>query len=168
MTCGNDMFVVSVWHRLGHHVPADVDPPTCKCSAGFFADADHAIDCEKVAKMLQLRHDDLANALRLVVSACSCQSAADPRYRASAGKEGMVEWQRRGDIAAVPPQLELAAVDVVVAHASAMSYAAQAVKTAWWTKRMRFRKDVPDHAANRSVPFAVETCGYMGKLIRRQ
>ena len=23
-TLGNDMFVVSVWHRLGHHVPADV------------------------------------------------------------------------------------------------------------------------------------------------
>ena len=27
MTLGNDMFVVSVWHRLGHHVPADVAPP---------------------------------------------------------------------------------------------------------------------------------------------
>ena len=23
---GNDMVVVSVWHRLGHHVPADVAP----------------------------------------------------------------------------------------------------------------------------------------------
>ena len=33
MTLGNDMFVVSVWHRLGHHVPADVSPPPCKCSA---------------------------------------------------------------------------------------------------------------------------------------
>ena len=31
------------------------------------------------------------------------------------------------------------------------------------TKRTRFRKDVPDHAAFRFVPFAVETCGYMGK-----
>ena len=27
MTLGNDMFVVSVWHRLGHHVPAEVAPP---------------------------------------------------------------------------------------------------------------------------------------------
>ena len=27
MTLGNDMFVVSLWHRLGHHVPADVAPP---------------------------------------------------------------------------------------------------------------------------------------------
>ena len=27
MTLGNDMFVVSVWHRLGLHVPADVAPP---------------------------------------------------------------------------------------------------------------------------------------------
>ena len=43
--------------------------------------------CEKVAKMNQMRHDNLANALRLVVSACSCQSAVEPRYRALAGKK---------------------------------------------------------------------------------
>ena len=81
----------------------------------------------------------------------------------------MVENQRRGDIVAVLPRLELAAVDVVVAHASAKSYATQAAKTAGWTaaraertKRTRFRKDA-DHAAFRFVPLAVETCGYMGK-----
>ena len=34
MTLYNDMFVVSVWRRLGHHVPADVAPPPCKCGAG--------------------------------------------------------------------------------------------------------------------------------------
>ena len=68
------------------------------------------------------------------------------------------------------PRLELAAVDVVVVHASAKSYAAQAAKAAGWTsarakrtKRMRFRQDVPDRAAFRFVPVAVETCGYMGK-----
>ena len=71
------------------------------------------------------------------------------------------------------------AVDVVVAPASARSYAAQTAKTAGWTparaeqtKRTTFRKDVnvnvhvsnvPDHATFRFVPFAVETCGYMGK-----
>ena len=170
MTRGNDMFVVSVWHRPGHHVCADVPPPPCKCSAGFAAEADHAMVSEKVAKMTQMRHDTLANDLRLVVSACSCQSAAEPRYQASAGKKGMVERQHRGDIVAVLPRLELAAVDVVVAHASAKSYAAQAAKTAGWTaarakqtKRTQFMKDVPDHAAFRFVPFAVETCGYMGK-----
>ena len=50
------------------------------------------------------------------------------------------------------------------------SYAAEAAKTSGWTaasaertKRTWFRKDVPDHAAFRFVPFAVETCGYMGK-----
>ena len=168
------LFVVSVWHRLGHHVPADVAPPPCKCSAGVApeADLDHTMVCEKVAKMTQMRHDNLANALRLVVSACSCQSAAEPRYGALAGKaaKGMVECQRRGDIMAVLPRLELAAVDVVVAHASAKSYAAEAAKTSGWTaaraeqtKRKRFRKNVPDHATFRFVPFAVETCGYMGK-----
>ena len=63
----------------------------------------------------------------------------------------MLECQRRGDIVAVLPRLELAAVDAVVAHASARSYAAQAAKTAGWTaaraeqtKRTRFKKDVPD------------------------
>ena len=91
MTLGNDMFVVSVWHRLGQHVPADVAPPPCKRSVGVAAEADHARVCEKVAKMTQMRHDKLANALRLVVSACIFRSAAEPRYRALAGKMGMVQ-----------------------------------------------------------------------------
>ena len=30
-------------------------------------------------------------------------------------------------------------------------------------ERLRSRKDVPDHAAFQFVPFAVETCGFMGK-----
>ena len=61
-------------------------------------------------------------------------------------------------------------MDVVVAHASAKSYAAEAAEAAGWTaaraersKRTRFRKDVPDNASFRFVPFAVETFGYMGK-----
>ena len=105
MALGIGMFIVSVWHRLGHHVPADLAPPPCKCRAGVAAEADHAMIYEKVAKMTQMRHDNLAslNALRLVVSACSCQSAAEPRYRVLAGKKGMVKCQRRGDIAAVLP-----------------------------------------------------------------
>ena len=126
--------------------------------------------CEKVAKMTQLRHDNLENALRLVISACSCQSAAEPRYRDLPGKKGMVECQRRGDIVAVLPRLKLSAVDVVVANASAKSYAAQAAKPVGWTaasaertQPTRFRKDVPDHAAFRVVPFAGETCWFMGK-----
>ena len=113
MTLGNDMFVVSVWHRLGHHIPADVAPLPRKCRAGIAAEADHAMVCEKVAKMTQMRHDNLANALRLVFSACSCQSAAEPRYRALADKKGMVECQRQGDIVAVLPRLKVAAVDVL-------------------------------------------------------
>ena len=99
-----------------------------------------------------------------------CQSAAEPRYRALAGKKGVIKCQCRGDVVAVLPRLELSVVDVVVARASATSYAAQAAKTAGWTaaraeqtKRTRFKKDMPDHAAFRFVPFAVETCGYMGK-----
>ena len=82
----------------------------------------------------------------------------------------MVACQPRGDIVAVLPRLELGAVDVVVAHASAKSYAAEAAKTGRWTtarveqtKRIRFEKDVPGYAALRFVPFAAETCGYTGK-----
>ena len=82
----------------------------------------------------------------------------------------MVGCQCQNDIVAVLPWLELAAVDVVVAHASAKSNAAEAANTAGWTaaraehtERKRFRKDVPDHAAFRFVPFPVGTCGYMGK-----
>ena len=124
--------------------------------------------CEKVAKITQIRHDNLTNALHLVVSACSFQSAPGPRHQALAGRKGMFECQRLGDIVAVLPRLELAAVDVVVAHATAKSYTDQAAKTAGWnaaraelTKRTQFRKDVLDHAAFRFVPFAVETCRYM-------
>ena len=75
---------------------------------------------------------------------------------------------------AVLPPLELTAVDVVVAHATAKTCLAQTAKkagrtaaTAKRTKRTGFRKDVPDHmhAAFLLVPFAVEACarGYMGK-----
>ena len=63
----------------------------------------HAVVCDKVAKMTQMRHDNLANDLRLIVSACSCQSAAEPHYRALAGKKDMVECQRRGGEVHEPP-----------------------------------------------------------------
>ena len=169
MAFGNNMFVVSVLHRPWLHIPANAPPP-CKCSAGVAAEADHANVCGKVAKMTQMGHDNLANALRLVVSACSCRPAAEPCYRALVGKKGMVEWQCRGDIVGVLPRLELAAVNVVVAHASAMTYADQAAQTGEWTaaraersKRTRFRKDEPDHAAFRFVSFAGETSGYTHK-----
>jgi len=45
----------------------------------------------------------------------------------------MAECRRRGDIVAVPPRLEIAAVDFLVVHASAKLYLAQATKTAGWT-----------------------------------
>ena len=104
--------------------------------------------------MTQMRHDAVADALRQVVSVCSCESAAELCYGALDGHqpEGMVECQRRGSIVTVLPRLELGAMDVVVEHASAKSYAAQAAKEAGGTaaraeqtKRTRFRKDVPDH-----------------------
>ena len=68
------------------------------------------------------------------------------------------------------PQLEVGAVDFVVAHVSAKSYVVQAATEAGWTatraertKKDQFRKVVPAHAAFWCVPFAVETCECMGK-----
>ena len=126
--------------------------------------------------MTQMCHDNLATALRLVVSTCSCQLAAEPRNPARAREKHTAERQRPGDIPVLrlEPQLEPVAVDVAVTHASAKSYAAQtatqagcAAARAEWSKRTRFRKDVLHHAALRFAPFAVETCGYMGKEAAR-
>ena len=100
MTLGNGMFVVCV-APPGARRHRNLAPLPCKMQSRRAAEADHAMVYEKVAKMTQMRHDNLENALRMVVSACSCQSAAEPRYRALAGKKGMVECQRhRGGAAA--------------------------------------------------------------------
>ena len=114
----------------------------------------------KVAKMAQMHHDDRVDALRLAISACSCRAAAEPRYRALTGGEGMAKCQRNGDIVAVLLRLELAAV--VIAHASSKSYSAQTVMQAGWTvaraeQSKRLRNGVPDHAALGFVLFAVGT-----------
>ena len=173
LTMGDDMFVLAVWHRLRFRVPTDVPPPPCKCSAGVAAEPDHAMVCKKVAKETQMRHDNLARALRLVASYAGLQSALEPLYRALARGAG-VELNRRGDVVVVMPRLEMAAVDVVVTHAPAASYVAAAARETGATaeraedrKRDRFRRDVPDHAAFRFVPFAVESCGFMGKAAVR-
>ena len=73
--------------------------------------------------MTQMRHNNLANTLPLVISASSCQSGAEHRYRALDGKKARRDgiMARDGIVAAVG------------AHASAQAYAAQAAKTAGWT-----------------------------------
>ena len=87
------------------------------------------------------------------------------KSKKSALKPGMVECQCRGDIVAVlrMPRRDLVAVDVVVAHASVKPYPTQAAKEAGCTatmgertKWMRFKTDMPDHAACWVMPcFAV-------------
>ena len=66
--------------------------------------------CRNVAKVTQMCHDNLANALRL-------QSAAELRKRGLAGKKGTVACQRWGaiDIVAVLPRLKLTEVHQVSA-----------------------------------------------------
>ena len=115
--------------------------------------------------------------MRLVATYAGLLSALEPLYRALAWGAG-VELNRRGDIVVVMPRLEMPVVDVVVVtpctHAPAALYVAA---VAWETgataeraenmKRDRFRQDVLDHAAFRFVPFAVESCGFMGKAVVR-
>ena len=85
-----------------------------------------------------------------------------------------VECPHQGDIVAVLPRNELAAVDVVLMHASVKSHAAQAAKEFGWTavraertERTLFRKDVPDHASFRFVPFVEKTCRYRANVAVR-
>ena len=106
MAVGNDMFVLSVWQRLGHHIPAEVATSPCKCTAGVAAKADYSMAYVD-GRVTEMRHDNLANALRPVVSTCSDQSAAERRCRTVGGKEGMVDCQRRADIVAVLMRLSL-------------------------------------------------------------
>ena len=48
--------------------------------------------------MTQIRHDNPANALRMVASTCSCQVAVEPRYRSMVRKEAMNENADAGAI----------------------------------------------------------------------
>ena len=77
------------------HVPA-MDPSalTGPISVARYAVRIHMFGA--VAKMTQVCHGDLANAFRLVVFSCSCQSAAEARYWALAGEKGMAKCQSRG------------------------------------------------------------------------
>ena len=69
--------------------------------------------CERLAKVTQMRHENMANASRLLVSVCSSQLEAEPRCRALAGEKGMVECQRVDDVE-VLLGLEPAAIVVVI------------------------------------------------------
>ena len=95
MTLGDDISVVSVWnrrgHHRGHHIFAGVSPALYQCSSRVAAEADNALVCKKVAKMTHMHYDSLPNTLRLVFSAYSCNSATESRYRALAGKKGVVK-----------------------------------------------------------------------------
>lgn len=87
----------------------------------------------------------------------------------------MLECHCRGGNVAVPTWLAPSAMHVVVTHASAKVYAAQANKRAGWTAAMaeenkwtRFRKNIvfySGHAGLWFVPFAPEACGCMTKEV---
>ena len=87
-----------------------------------------------------------------------------------AGGSAVVENKRRGDVVVCMPLLRKAVVDVVVTHAPNASYASRSCKNTGCiatemegTKLRKFKSDVPDHVQFDFVPFAVESCGYMGK-----
>lgn len=169
-TMGDDAFTLALWHRVGFRVPHN-DPLLSNLDDADAASlADKAMSSKKVAKQTQLRHNDYAEGVRLVAKFASCDSAMEPEYKRIAGGSGVVENKRRGDVVVCMPLLRKAAVDVVVTHAPNASYANRSCRLTGCiaedmekAKRLKFRTDVPDHVQFDFVPFAVESCGYMGK-----
>ena len=170
MPIGNDMFVVYVLQRWGTAFPLTWPPAVLmQCRSCY-----RSRSCDGLREGSQHDPDVSTWDVPTWEKPCTWSSmpaAANRRWTLSTGpwparrawlnaSAGVTSWL------CMLPRLQLAAVDVVVAHACLKSYAGQVAKTAGWTavrdeetKRTRFRKDVPDHAAFRFVPFAVETCG---------
>lgn len=67
-----------------------------------------------------MRQDNLGNDLRLDISTCSYQSAAQAYYWPLNADKGMLECHRHGDTVAGRRRLEISAVDAVVTQSHAL------------------------------------------------
>lgn len=138
MTMNDDMLVaaIPVWHRLSILVPTGMPSAPCQCSSGENVGADDAMVCKNVARiaryrMAQMRHDTMVEALRLVMSHTSLQSAQYPWFCTVPGGKCMENGRRCGIVAVMQRlTLQLATVDGVVSHAPVPLYAAAAAQDA--------------------------------------
>ena len=163
---GDTAFMFAGRHRLGLGAPSSVPCPPCFCGADNTGSPDHAMVCRTVAKATQMRHNQLALAVRRVASRASCPSSMEPSYRGLQRSETVNSaGQRRGDIFAIMPDATSVVVDTVLTHPCADSYVAQAAKEDGYAakraadvKIRRFR-GLREGAQHDFVPFAVESYG---------
>ena len=77
----NDIIALNVcWPCLGHITPFN-PPLVMQIRCRICRQSHHEVFCEKMNMWNQLRHDDLANTLHVLVYACSYQPAAGSCYR---------------------------------------------------------------------------------------
>ena len=174
-TLGDTAFVTGGRHRLGLGVPTTVSPPPCLCGAGEATSPDHAMSCKSVAKMTQMRHDDMASVVRRVTCRAGCPSSMEPHLRHMRARGQMCgnEGMHRGDILVVLPDGGISIVDVVVTHpanrsavGSACSRTGAAAKAAEDGKKREYRR-YADAGQYSFVPFAVESFGRLGASAQR-
>ena len=166
----NAAFLAAARHRLGLAMPLMAAAPACDCGHEDAASPDHAHVCNATKGLRTSRHDQQVNAWRRVLQRAGCSSCREPTYRTVAARAAAnAAGLRRGDIFATMPDGRLLALDVVVVHPWASSYAAGASRTngkaarvAAARKRTEFATIGEGAGGFDFVPIAVETGGRLG------
>jgi hypothetical protein len=171
LTLTDGDFRTSMRHRMGlTQLPANAPGVLCPCGQIMQAgNIDHAMVCKTQMGGMQMRHEILANAWRLISNRAGISTSAEPLLRQLPGQQAPANAERpdsRGDILLVTPN-GLTVADVSVIHPTAptnvrgarVAGGAAAAREA--TKRARYETADPNGYA--FVPLVVETYGRMGK-----
>ena len=87
MTLSTEVFVVSVWRRLGHLSPGDVDPLPCKCSAGVATEAEGQSRLFTCDRDQVLRQNGYSRIRRMSVHAATKQNIGKILLRDPSAKQ---------------------------------------------------------------------------------
>ena len=129
MTPGDGEFDASVWcHRVQRFMC-----PLCHLQTPCRKGCSRSSDCVRQGiqgslALWQMRHDTLAGTFLMPTFVSAYQLVAEPRFYGLSGQQGMLQCQCRCGIWALLARGALTAVELVVTHASAKSYDAQAAK----------------------------------------
>ena len=166
---GDDAFRLAGRLRAGLGSALAFAVPPCRCRNGNSALPDHPLICQRLAKLIQLRHDILVSTWRLIISKAGCSSSAEPRYAALRAAGGAAPGAKRGDLVASLPGGRVIVGDVVVAHPLAPSHLRAAAERSGATaataadgKRERLGA-VCEGAGYEFVPLAHESYGRLGR-----
>jgi hypothetical protein len=171
LTLSDGDFRSAMRHRLGlTHLPANAPGVRCTCGRVMQAgDTDHAMSCSSQAGGMQLRHEIIANAWRLISHCSGTAVASEPMLRELPGAQAGANAERpdsRGDLLLVLER-GLTVADVSVVHPAADSnrraarVAGGAAAAREASKRARYETGDPNGYA--FVPLVVESYGRMGK-----